>query len=326
MTDAQGWGRLGREVEKGRTLSSSKKLAKSKEFRIERRALSLSIVMGLALAIVGISIGIFSESQIVLFDGFYTFLGIGLTWMAMRVSHLVEVGPTTRYPYGREALVPLIIGIEGVALLATCAYAAFNAVLSIIGGGSKPPNDWSFGYAVTALIVPGFIWWRLRRVAQKSELVRAEATQWLAGAGLGLAILLAFIAARVMVGTPWALGAKYVDPALVIAACCIFVVPPAGMVRTTFVELIEGVPDPALQETAQSALDHVASLFALTDRHMRMTKIGRKFYVEIDFVVDTTWTVSQSDDVRRVLFRMLKSIPHDLWLTLEFTADRALVD
>jgi predicted Co/Zn/Cd cation transporter (cation efflux family) len=307
-------------------MSSSKKLAKSKEFLQERRALSLSIAMGMTLAVVGISIGIIGGSQIVLFDGFYTFLGIGLTWMAMRVSHLVEEGPTIRYPYGREALVPLIIGIEGVALLATCAYASFNAVLSIIGGGTSAPNGWSFSYAVTALVIPTLIWWRLRRVAQRSELVRAEATQWLAGAALGLAILLAFIAATLMTGTSWALGAKYVDPSLVIGACALFVIAPAAMVRTTFIELIEGVPDPQLQETAQLALDHVAFQFALTDRHMRMTKIGRKFYVEIDFVVDPTWTVAQSDQVRQVLFRMLKSIPHDLWLTLEFTADRALVD
>jgi predicted Co/Zn/Cd cation transporter (cation efflux family) len=307
-------------------MTTAKKLAKSREFLLERRALSLSIVMGLTLAIVGITIGIIGGSQIVLFDGFYTFLGIALTWMAMRVSHLVEEGPTVRYPYGREALVPLIIGIEGVALLATCAYASFNAVLSIIGGGSAIPNNWSFSYAVVALVIPSFIWWRLRRVAQKSELVRAEAIQWLAGAGLGLAILLAFIAARIMVGTMWALGAKYVDPSLVIAASCLFVIPPTAMVRTTFTELIEGIPDIELQEAAQLALDHVALQFALTDRHMRMTKIGRKFYVEIDFVVEPTWTVAQSDQVRRVLFRMLKTIPHDLWLTLEFTADRALVD
>lgn len=307
-------------------MSSTEDQAVSREFRQERRALSLSITMGMALAVVGISIGIVGGSQIVLFDGFYTFLGIGLTWMAMRVSHLVEEGPTIRYPFGREALVPLIIGIEGVALLATCAYASFNAVLSIIGGGTAPPDGWSFSYAVISLAIPLFIWWRLRRVARRSELVHAEATQWLAGAGLGLAILVAFIAASLMTGTGWALGAKYVDPSLVIGACFLFVIPPAGMVRSTFVELIEGVPDPQLQETAQLALDHVAFQFGLTDRHMRMTKIGRKFYVEIDFVVEPAWTVAQSDQVRQVLFRMLKSIPHDLWLTLEFTADRALVD
>jgi len=134
------------------------------------------------------------------------------------VSRLVEVGPTERYPYGREALVPLIIGIEGVALLATCAYATFNAVLTILGGGSSVPDTWSMAYAVTALIIPVFIWLQLRRAATRSELVRAESIQWLAGAGLGLAILLAFLVARFMAGTGSAHFAHYIDPSLVIGA------------------------------------------------------------------------------------------------------------
>jgi predicted Co/Zn/Cd cation transporter (cation efflux family) len=54
-----------------------------------------------------------------------------------------------------------------------------------------------------------------------------------------------------------------------------------------------------------------------------MTKVGRKFYVEIDFVVDPTWTVLQSDQVRRALTERLDLLPHDLWLTVEFTADRS---
>ena len=307
-------------------MSGPKRLSRKKiEFRQERKALTLSVLVGLAFAISGIAIGIFADSQIILFDGFYTFLGIFLTWMAMRVSKLVEVGPTERYPYGREALVPLIIGIEGVALLATCAYAIFNAIMTIVSGGSNIPTNWSLVYATASLFIPLFIWWQLRRIASRSELVRAEALQWLSGAGLGAAICVAFVAARLMVGTSWSPVSHYVDPVLGIVACVSFVGPPAGMVRTTFVELIEGTPDESLVETAEFAFNEVAAAFNLTDRHMRMTKIGRKFYVEIDFVVPITWTVAQSDDVRRMLFAQLKAIPHDLWLTLEFTADRALV-
>jgi predicted Co/Zn/Cd cation transporter (cation efflux family) len=54
-----------------------------------------------------------------------------------------------------------------------------------------------------------------------------------------------------------------------------------------------------------------------------MTKVGRKFYVEIDFVVDPSWNVRQSDEVRRALAEKLSALPHDLWLTVEFTADRS---
>lgn len=300
--------------------------ASRQEYLLERRALGLSMVIGLVLAGVGIAIGVIGGSQIVLFDGFYTFLGIGLSWMAMRVSFLVSSGPTSRYPFGREALTPLIIGVEGVALLATCAYATFNAVLTIIDGGSKVPSGWGVGYATVALVLPTALWWWLRRDAPSSELIAAEATQWLAGGVLGLGMLVAFVFAHVIVGTSWSRAANYVDPALVILASLIFVVPPLRMIRTTFIELVEGSPDTDLQGPVRAAVDTVSKLFGLGDQHLRMTKIGRKFYVELDFVVDGEWTVRQSDLVRASLSQRLKLLPHDLWLTVEFTADRAWVD
>jgi predicted Co/Zn/Cd cation transporter (cation efflux family) len=291
------------------------------EFLVERRSLGLSVLCGFILAVVGIAIGVGTGSQIILFDGFYTFLGIGLSWMAMRVSFLVASGPTSRYPFGREALTPLIIGVEGVALLATCSYAGFNAVLTIVHGGSRLPTSWSVAYAVFALVLPTGLWWWLRPTARTSELVRAEATQWLAGGVLGMGMLVAFIFARLIVGTSWSPGAKYVDPSLVIAACLLFLVPPVRMIRTTFIELVEGSPDLDLQGPARRAVDEVAAQYGLTDQHLRMTKIGRKFYVEIEFVVEPTWTVVRSDQVRKSLAARLDQLPHDLWLTVEFSAD-----
>jgi predicted Co/Zn/Cd cation transporter (cation efflux family) len=302
---------------------STTTMASEDEFFLERRALALSIGIGLVLAAVGIAIGVTTGSQIILFDGFYTFLGIGLSWMAVRVSRLVEHGPTTRYPFGREALTPLIIGVEGVALLATCAYATFNAVLTIVGGGSKLPSEWGVGYACVALVLPTALWWWLKRTARRSELAAAEATQWLAGGVLGLGMLVAFVFARLIVGTDWSPASRYVDPALVIVACLVFVVPPTRMIRTTFIELVEGRPDTELEGPARDAVDNVCTQFGLGEQHLRMTKVGRKFYVEIDFVVDPSWTVRQSDEVRHALTERLDLLPHDLWLTVEFTADRS---
>jgi predicted Co/Zn/Cd cation transporter (cation efflux family) len=303
-------------------MSISANTPQSDEMVVERKAIGFSLAAGLVLAAAGLAIGIVTGSQVILFDGFYTFLGIGLSWMAMRVSHLVEHGPTTRYPFGREALTPLIIGVEGVALLATCAYASFNAVLTIIDGGSRLPSYWSISYACVALVLPSGLWWWLRRTASDSELASAEAVSWLQGAVLGLGMLVAFSFARIIIGTSWSPAARYVDPGLVIAACAGFITPPLRMIRTTLIELVEGSPTTDLQGPARAAVDEVGAQFGLGDRHLRMTKIGRKFYVEIDFVVDPSWSVGQSDQVRRALTERLDLLPHDLWLTVEFTADR----
>lgn len=303
-------------------MSDPENLTSNDEYLLERSALSLSIASGFLLAALGILIGITAGSQIVLFDGFYTFLGIGLSWMARRVSFLVKSGPTTRYPFGREALTPLIIGLEGVALIVTCTYATFNAVLTIIHGGSRLPSGWAVGYALVAIVLPTGVWWHMRRTARQSELVAAEATQWLAGGMLGIGMLVGFFFARLIVGTAWTAAARYVDPSLVIVASLLFLIPPMRMIRSTFFELVEGSPDMELQGPAREAVDEIAERFEIGDRQLRMTKIGRKFYVEIEFLVNPDWSVRQSDQVRRALAQRLEQLPHDLWLTVEFTADR----
>ncbi len=293
----------------------------NEELRTERRSLSVSVSCGAVLASLGIVIGVVTGSQIILFDGFYTFLGIGLSSMALRVSHLVARGPTLRYPFGREALTPLIIAIEGVALLATCIYAAFNAVLTIVDGGSKVPAGWALAYAVLAFAICAAVYVALRRSAGRSELVRAENTAWLAGSVLGLGMLLAFIFARLILSTSWSPAARYVDPSMVIATCLAFIVPPLHMIRSTFVELVEGSPQGELRDEARAAVDDVCEVFNLKEQTLRMTKIGRKFYVELAFVVAADWPVRQSDEVRHELKRRLSEIPQDLWLVVEFTAD-----
>ena len=295
--------------------------APADEFASERRLLAWSIACGLGLAGLGIAVGITARSQIILFDGFYTFLGIGLSYMALRVSRIVAAGPTSRYPFGREALTPLIIGFEAVALLATCAYAAFTAVITILEGGSRPPTGWAIAYAGFSFVVPVLLGWALKRDTSGSELVAAEAVQWLAGAVLGLGMLVAFLFARIIQDTSWSAAARYVDPVLVLIATALFIVPPIRMIRSTFVELVEGTPDMDLQEPVRDAVDAVRTQFALGDHHLRMTKVGRKFYVEIDFIVSPDWRVRESDLVRHALSERLEALPHDLWLTLEFTAD-----
>jgi len=293
----------------------------SDESSRERRLLALSIVCSVVLASMGIAVGVSTGAQIILFDGFYTFLGIGLSWMAIRISRVVSQGPTQRYPFGREALTPLIIGVEGVALLATCAYATFNAVLTIVQGGSQTPSGWGVVYAMVAFVIPLSVATALRRRGSDSELVRAEATQWLSGGFLGLGMLAAFFVAQLIEGTSWARGARYVDPVLVVVACALFVTPPLRMIRLTFIELVEGTPSVDVTSPIRTRVTEVCREFGLDEEHLRMTKVGRKIYVEIDFVVDASWTVRQTDDVRRALNDQLSTLSQDLWLTVEFSAD-----
>jgi cation diffusion facilitator family transporter len=290
------------------------------EFLDERRALGISIIWGFSLAALGLATGILTGSRVVLFDGLYAFIGIGLTGLAVRVSQKVEAGPTKRYPFGRESLTPLIIGFEGVALLVTCVFAAFDAIVTIRAGGSDLPSGGVVAYAAISTIVPLFVGIHLHKRINGSELVAAEALQWLIGALLGLGMLIGFVGAQVVDGTSLESAVPYVDPVLVLLASALFIGPPLKMVRTMLVELLEAAPDAELLQQVRDIVDEARIEFQFGQHNLRVTKTGPKFYVEIDILVSPDWTVRESDEVRKMLLTALDDLPETVWMTLEFTA------
>jgi len=280
------------------------------------------MLASIVLAVAGVVWGLVSSSQIVLFDGMWGILGIGLTWLSLHAARAVAGGPTPRYPFGREALAPLVIAIQGVALLATCTYASIDAVLVILDGGSDVSADAAFAYGVLTLAAAVVVWWWLRQRGRGSELLAAEATQWLAGAALSLGMVVAFGAVLLLRDTDYSGAGRYADPGLVLAVCVLLVPTPLRMIRSTVVELLEGAPPDAVQVSVRGAVSAVRAEFGLDEPYLRATKVGRKLYVEVDFVVPgEDWHVSDEDRIRRALEARLRHLPFDLWLNVELTGD-----
>jgi predicted Co/Zn/Cd cation transporter (cation efflux family) len=110
-------------------------------------------------------------------------------------------------------------------------------------------------------------------------------------------------------------------------ACAVLVTAPVRMIRTTLVELLEGAPDPEIQAPVRRAVAEVTAEFGLDDPYLRMTKVGRKLYVEADFVVPPEeWDVADSDAVRFALLGRLESLPYQIWLNVDLSGDPAWGD
>jgi predicted Co/Zn/Cd cation transporter (cation efflux family) len=291
----------------------------------ERRALRASMGATTVLAVVGIVWGVTSGSQIVLFDGVYAVVGIGLTGLALHASRLIAGGPTERYPYGREALSPLVIALQGVALLATCGYGSVDAVLTIVGGGSDVVPSSALGYGVLSLLaaIAGWAWLRPR--ARGSELLAAEAQAWLLSAGLSAGMVVAFGLVLILNRSGHGHWGRYADPVLVLLASAALAPAPVRMIRRTLVELLEGSPGPDVREPVHRVLAGVCDTYGLADPVLRLTKLGPKLYIEVDFLVAAEqWMVSDADRVRRDLAERLSAVlPYDVWLTMELTGDAA---
>lgn len=286
----------------------------------EHRALVVSLIGTSGFAVLGITLGIVSGSHMILFDGLFSLIGVALSAMALSAARVAIAEPSPRYPFGKESFTPLVIGIEGVALLATCVYAVIDAVRTILDGDGEVIGGWGISYAVIAVIIPAAIAWWLPRMAPTSNLVTTEATQWKVGAAFGVAMLIAFVGANLIDAAGRPDIAALVDPALVLVAVALFVIEPFKMLHTTWDELFEAAPREELIGPVRRIVGGVCDTFGLEEHHLRATKVGSKLYVEIVFVVEPDWRVCESDEVRQRLVRELDTLPVDPWLTVEFTS------
>ncbi|MBI1350282.1 MAG: cation efflux family transporter [Actinomycetales bacterium] len=290
---------------------------------VERRGLLVSAATAAAMAVVGIAAGVLADSQIILLDGFYALVGLLLSWLGLHAGRLIAAGPTERYPFGRETLGPLVVGIQGLVLLGSLGYAGLEAIQTIVAGGAQAAAGLGLAYAAVTLSASVVVAGWLRRRQEGSDLLAAEVTQWRASAVLSLVMLVGFAIAAALQATGRAGIAAFVDPTLVLAAVLLLAPTPLRMIRTSLRELLEGSPDVEVTAPIQDAVAQLRRRHDLPEPSMRVGKLGRKVYVELDFLVqdDDGWTVGDADRFRRELADELRRPGQVLWLNVELHSD-----
>ncbi len=291
--------------------------------RGEALGLKISAAAALALAALGIVWGLAAGSQVILFDGVYAIVGFVLSWFGLRAAALVAGGPTESYPFGREALAPLVVAAQALVLAGTFGYAALDAVGVILAGGSETEVGSALIYSVLSLLGSFVVLRLLMAKRAGSDLVAAEADQWRAGVVLGVALVIGFGVAVALQNTSWSHLAPFIDPVLVLVAAALILPTPVRMLRQAFRELLEGVPDGSVTEPIRSAVHEVRGQFGLPEPTIRIGKLGRKVYIELDFMVraDDGFTLDDSDRVRRALISALAQPGRLLWVNVELHTD-----
>lgn len=290
--------------------------------RRERHLLLVSTFGAAVFASVAIAWGLVARSQIILFDGVWAIIGVVLAALSLRASALVEKGPTPHYPFGREALAPLIVGVQGVVLLGTFGYAAIDAVLIMISGGGDTALGSALVYGLVSTAATIVIWWFLKTRGRDSELVQAEAAQWAAGLWFSVAMIIGFGFAIAIKPTSLAWMGAYVDPMLVIIVAVLFAPTPLRMLRTMYRELLEAAPPPDVAEPIHKAIEAISQDYGLPAPEQRIGKLGRKVYIELDYLVEPDrWTVDDADRIRRDLMARLHKPGQLLWLNVELHTD-----
>ena len=302
----------------------------------EQGFLRVSIAMTIFVAALGIVFGLLSGSFSIVFDGVYSLGDAGMTILALTVSSLIARSTQgdslpgvlrNRFTMGFWHLEPIVLGLNGILLMAVAIYALINAVLTIAHGGYETRFDMAIVYATITLLVCVTMAWIGCRTNRRlrSDFVSLDIRAWMMSGGITAALLVAFLAGLAVKDTPLSWIGPYVDP-VVLALVCLVVIPlPVGAVRQAFSEILLITPVELKAHVDRVAAECVEREGFLTYRAY-VAKVGRAMQVELYFVAPKDQPpkpLEEWDGIRDRVGAAIGGEEKDRWLTIAFTTDVA---
>jgi predicted Co/Zn/Cd cation transporter (cation efflux family) len=302
----------------------------------EQGFLRASIAVTIFIAALGIAFGLLSGSFSIAFDGAYSLVDAGMTILALSVSSLIVRSAENdtlsgrlrnRFTMGFWHLEPIVLGLNGILLMAVAIYALINAVLTIAYGGYETRFGLAIVYAAVTLLICAIMAVTGRRLNKslRSGFLSLDVKAWAMSGGITAALLVAFLIGQAVKDTPLSWISAYVDP-VVLALVCLIIIPlPIGTVRQALSEILLITP-----VDLKAHIDRVATEFVHREGHLGyrayVAKVGRATQVELYFIVAKNQppkALEEWDSLRNRIGVAIGGEGRDRWLTIVFTTDVA---
>lgn len=290
----------------------------------EKKLLWISVIAALIFALVGIVWGIAISSQIILFDGAYSFISVLLSLTSLLVARYIQQSDAIRFPYGKEMLEPLVIIVKYSIILVLCIAAISAAIESLVSGGREVSIGHALVFAAISTLGCAAVYWMLNRHKKNSGFIRAEANQWKMDTLLSAAVLFGFAAAWVVSLTPYRYLMPYVDPLMVLLVVGYFLKTPIREIAKSFKEVLEMTPDRDIETEFKKAVQAIESRYQIPESIVRVAKVGNKLFIDVDFILgpqSKIVTTVDQDEVRAEITRNTSAVGYKKWLTVSFTHD-----
>ena len=295
----------------------------------EQFLLRLSIWATLGVGLVGITFGLWSSSQSITFDGFYSLVDSAMTVIALLVSRLIAREGSRRFQYGYWHFEPLFTTFNGIILTLACLYAFLGAFTSLTTGGHVIAFGPAAIYAVTIAILSYVMLFFVGRKARKleSELLLIDARGWLMGGSMSAALLVSFALGSMLTGTAYAHLTPYVDPIVLMTLALILLPLPISSVIRSLREVFQLAPSD-LDLQVRAVMDAICEKYNFIRYRSYVMKIGRANFIEIQILTPPDFKVGEIRDLDRVraeIGDLLGESSPTRWLTIAFTANPAWI-
>ena len=294
----------------------------------EKKVLLVSVYTTAFFACFGIMWGIVADSGMIIFDGIYSLISIGLSMLSLQVLKQVqENDEDIRFPFSKAHFEPLVIIFKSLVIIAMCGISAFNALSEILSGGRYVEPGQGVVYALVStlgcLVVTLVIQQQNQKIA--SSLLQAERNQWFGDSLLSTGVLLGFSVSYLLIGSHLDWVIPYADPGMVLLASSFFIILPLKSFAAAFKEiLLYQVHEDFFLPVDLEAKKIAEELNA--EYKLRMVNVGRELNIELNFLLENqSFTVDEMDVIRKRIIAVASTIKARHWVNINFTQDRAWI-
>jgi cation diffusion facilitator family transporter len=291
----------------------------------EQGTLKFSIALTVCLGLLGVASGLATGSQAIIFDGMYSFVDVVPTVVSLLVVKLIARGSSHRFQYGYWHLEPLVAVLRDSILAVACLYAAIDAVSTLSSGGQEVEYGRAAAWAATLCGIGLSMTWFLSRRAKQfdSPMLRIDARSWVVSAALSMALLIGFVSATALAGTRFENWVPYMDAIALLAMALIMLPMPLLGLWRSMSDVLQMAPD-AINQRVHSVMDSIVKERGFLEYTSYIAKVGRGKFVEIHILVppETRIDIAKADEIRREVSDRLDAGSPQIWLTVDFTADR----
>lgn len=293
----------------------------------EKQLLKFSVYGALFFALLAIIWGVIENSKIILFDGIYSLISVGLSMISLFTASFMAKQDFDRFPYGKEMIEPIIILGKFLVITILCLFAFFSGVSTLLSGGQEVNAGSGLVYAFIATVgcYVVHIFLVKKQKVNGSGLVEAESQQWLMDTFLSLAVLLGFVLSLGLGYTQYSHLMPYMDPLMVIVVSGYFLKVPITNMGLQIREVLDMKADTKYLDLCQEIVAEIEKEYQFKESFLRVSKSGPKLFIEIDFVVAPEgWqpNLAEQDNIREEILSKMKPISLKKWLNVAFTNDR----
>ena len=296
--------------------------------REEERVLQHSVYVDISYAAVTLGIGYVIQSQTVLFDGLFSLISVILSAATLLALKFMNQADWEQFPYGKSTIEPLVVIIRYLALLALVIGSVVAAIVTIVRGGQEILIDVGLAYAGFAVVTCFAMTIYLRRKNKhiNSAFLRSDIAEWYLDGLVSIGVVGGFGLAWVMQRVPeLAPFVVYVDPVMMLVFSLFFVKGPINEIRRSLREVLDMRPTGKLADRVERIVRETGERHHVQETFVRITKVSKTLWVEIDYVVGSTTnlqTIDEQDALREELLHALPWEEYQIWLTLSLTNDR----